>query len=205
MKLLVSGFSPFVRKVLVSAHELGVAPKIETLPMAANPVVRDPALRAHNPLGKIPALILDDGRVLYDSRVICEYLDATFGPRLIPSGGQQRWEVLRRQALADGMLDALLLVRYEGVTRAEAMRSADWVGGQFSKVDDAMAVAEREITALPRHSWPDLGAIATACALGYLDLRFPDRDWRASHPQLAGWYAEFSQRPSMQASAPPPA
>lgn len=205
MKLLVSGFSPFVRKVLVSAHELGVGSKVETLPMAANPVVRDPALRAHNPLGKIPALILDDGRVLYDSRVICEYLDATFGPRLIPSGGQQRWEVLRRQALADGMLDALLLVRYESNTRAEAMRSADWVGGQFSKVDDAMAVAEREITALPRHSWPDLGAIATACALGYLDLRFPDRDWRASHPQLAAWYAEFSQRPSMQASAPPPA
>lgn len=205
MKLLQSGPSPFVRKVLVCAHELGIASKIESVPTTAHPVQRNAALYEHNPLGKVPALLLDEGRVLYDSRVICEYLDATFGPRLVPSGGQQRWDVLRRQALADGILDALLLVRYENLTRAEPMRSGDWIGGQFGKVDAALGVAEREIAALPRHSWPDLGAIATACALGYLDLRFADRDWRRPHPQLAGWYAEFSQRPSMQATTPPPA
>src|SRR5664279_571694 len=113
MKILYSAASPFVRKCLVAAHELGQAGRIELVPAAAHPVNRDPSIVAHNPLGKVPTLITDDGAVLYDSRVICEYLNALGDGGLIPREGPQRWQVLTAQSLADGIMDAAVLTRYE--------------------------------------------------------------------------------------------
>ncbi|MGV7034310.1 glutathione S-transferase [Methylobacterium symbioticum] len=201
MKLLYAQTSPYVRKVLVVAHETGQADAIERVPAAALPTERNPETVAHNPLGKIPTLITAEGAALFDSRVICEYLDArSAGPRLFPAG-EARWDALARQALADGLLDAALLTRYERVMRPEALRWEAWEAGQLAKIAGALDRIEAD---LPRvRDRLDIGTVATACALGYLDFRFPDLGWRAGRPGAAAWYAEFGQRPSMQGTAPP--
>ena len=200
MKLHFSVTSPYARKCMVAAHELGVADRIQRLPSAAHPVNRDATLVAVNPLGKVPTFVTDEGLVLYDSRVICEWLDARFGPRLLPAGGDARWRTLVLQSLADGVLDAALLVRYEDAVRPEALRWADWQAGQMDKIHTALQSLEQAPAQLQGRV--DIGTLALACALGYLDLRFDAWGWRTRYPAVAAWAAGFMQRPSLQASWP---
>ncbi len=201
MKLFFSPASPFVRKCMVIAQEAGIADRIEKLPSAAGPVARDQTIIPSNPLGKVPTLITDDGQVLYDSRVICEYLNDLAGGVLFPAGGQARWQALADQALGDGIMDAALLARYEVALRPEALRWQDWVDGQMSKAHDALAQLEKNVKRLDGRL--DIGVITIACALGYLDFRFASYDWRSTHPGVAAWFKTFNARPSMQATLPP--
>jgi glutathione S-transferase len=187
---------------LVAAHELGLRERIELVPATPSPVNRDAAVVAHNPLGKIPTLITDDGAVLYDSRVICEYLDVLGGGGLLPPAGAARWSALVDQALADGILDAAVLGRYESFARPEPLRWAEWMTGQFAKIDSSLAEFERRAETLGARV--DLGTITLGCALGYLDFRYASRAWRERHPRLARWFEAFGARTSMTATRPPP-
>ena len=198
MKLYFSPFSPYVRKCLVVAHELGLDARITLLPSSAHPVTRDQAIIANNPLGKVPTLLTDDGQALYDSRVICEYLDDLGRGSLFPKTGAARWQALKLHALADGMLDAALLARYEDVARPEAIRWKEWRAGQLDKVETSLAYLESDARALSEHA--DIGMLTIGCALWYLDVRFTELNWRVRYPKVAQWYAAFSQRPSMQAT-----
>lgn len=198
MKILFSPFSPYVRKCLVTAHELGMDGKIALLPSSAHPIQRDASIIGHNPLGKVPTFFTDDGQVLYDSRVICEYLDVQAGGRLIPAAGPARWTTLTLQSLGDGMLDAALLARYEDTARPEAIRWPQWRAGQLDKIETSLAHLDAEPQLLAGRV--DLGTLAVGCALWYLDLRFPDLAWRERHAPSAAWYEDFRQRPSMAAS-----
>ncbi len=195
-----SPMSPFVRKVLVSAAELGI--DVERLASNANPVTRDPMIVALNPLGQVPTFTdaaLDD--VLYDSRVICEYLDAPHG-KLFPAVGEARWRALREQALADGLLNAALMRRYEQVIRPDGLRHAPWDNGQHEKVISALDRFEQWAPGFGERV--DIGTITIACGLAYLDLRFPEENWR-TRTALADWYVRFSARPSMQSTQHPAA
>ena len=202
MKLNYSPTSPYVRKVLVSALELGLAGRIEKVD--SNPWDEADALPATNPLGKVPALTTDDGQVLFDSLVICDYLDGLQPePSLIPREATARTAVLRLHAAADGILDAAVLRLIEGARRPEAYRWPEWDARQKAKVERALDLLEAEAETL---SGPlTLVPIALGCALGYLDFRFPAEDWRAGHPKLAAWYRDFGSRPSMRDTAPPEA
>lgn len=201
MKLFHSPTSPFVRKCLVAVHELGLRQRLELVPGTPHPVNRDAGVVAHNPLGKIPTLIADDGSVFYDSRVICEYLDTIGHGRLVPAEGTARWRALVEQSLADGMTDAAVLVRYENFVRPETLRWADWTRGQLEKVHSGLAELERRAPAFADRI--DVGTIAIGCALGYLDFRYPTLDWRAHSPRTAAWFETFAARPSMVATRPP--
>jgi glutathione S-transferase len=203
MKLFYSATSPFVRKCLVSAHELGLRERLELVPAAAHPVNRDRSVVACNPLGKIPTLVTEEGSVLYDSRVICEYLNSLGDGHLLPKQGPERWAALVDQALADGIMDAAVLTRYEEAVRPESLRWSDWIAGQLDKVGCGLAEIERRKDKLGDRV--DLGTIALGCALGYLDFRFESFGWRAKAPKTAGWFERFSQRGSMSATRPPPA
>ncbi|WP_092008001.1 glutathione S-transferase family protein [Polaromonas sp. OV174] len=199
MKIYFSPFSPYVRKCLVTAHELGLNDRVQLLPSNANPVQRDQQIIAQNPLGKVPTLITDGGAVLYDSRVICEYLNEVGNGGLFPRGGDARWEALTLQALGDGILDGAQIARYEDVARPEALRWPEWRTAQLDKAETSMdhLSTNPNLIALNR---VDIGTLTVACALWYLDLRFGDFNWRARHPAVASWYAEFSKRPSLQAT-----
>lgn len=199
MKLYFSPASPFVRKVMVVAREAGIADSIQSLDSKANPVVTDMEIAVSNPLAQVPSAVLPDGRVLHDSRVICEYLDTVANAGLFPNG-EARWAVLTQQSLADGILDAALLARYERILRPEALRWAEWEDGQLRKIRRSLDQLETEVGVFAGRL--DIGTIATGCALGYLDFRFPDYDWREGHDALASWFAEFDRRPSMQATRP---
>jgi glutathione S-transferase len=202
MKLYYSATSPYVRKCLVAAQELGLREKIEFLPAAPHPVDRDRALVAHNALGKVPTLIIDDGTVIYDSRVICDYLNSLRNGSLVPQGSA-RWEAYRDQALADGMMEAAILVRYENVARPEPLRWKNWIDGQMDKVTCGLAELEQRATSFGQRV--DVGTIATGCALGYLDFRYASLGWRSSYPKLAAWFARFGERESMVITRPPAA
>jgi glutathione S-transferase len=200
MKIYHSPLSPYVRKCMVVALELGLAGRIEIIPGAANPITRDKNIVAKNPLGKVPTLVTDDGVSLYDSRVICEYLNELGQGKFIPASGAARWQVLTDQALGDGILDAALLARYENAMRPEALRWTEWTNGQLEKVHSGLAQIESQAA-----HWGDafdLGKITLGCALGYLDFRFPTLDWRTQYPQAATWFAKFNARASMQATIP---
>ena len=203
MKLYYSATSPFVRKCLVGAQELGLRGKIELVPATPHPVDRDQAVIALNPLGKIPTLIADDGAVLYDSRVICDYLNGLGDGRLVPAQGPRRWAVYRDQALADGIMEAAVLVRYETFARPESLRWKGWIDGQMDKVN--CSLKEIETRAVSLAGRVDLGTIAIGCALGYLDFRFASLSWRRACPQLAEWFAGFGARESMVGTRPPAA
>jgi glutathione S-transferase len=202
VKIFYAAPSPFVRKCLVTAHELGLRERIELAPAAAHPVNRDPQVVARNPLGKIPTLVTDEGVVLFDSRVICEYLNELGGGRLIPATGAVRWRVLADQALADGIMDAAILIRYESAVRPESLRWNDWIGGQMQKVTSGLDEFERRADDLGGRV--DLGTIALGCALGYLDFRFAPLAWRSRYPLVGRWLEAFGRRESMLA-APMPA
>lgn len=198
MKLYYSTSSPFVRKVNVFALETGLDNKIERV--LTNPWVHNAALISDNPLSKVPTLVADDGIVIYDSPVICEYLDSLHsGQKLIPASGATRWITLRLQALADGILDAAVM-RFLERSRDAAQRSAEWDAKQKQVVSHGLIYLNEHATHW-QHTLT-LGQISVACALGYLDFRFADEDWRESSPKLAAWYAEFSQRLSMRSTMP---
>ena len=201
MKIYYSPTSPYVRKCLICAHELGLFDRLELIPANAHPVNRDRDLVAVNPLGKVPALITDDGVVLYDSRVICEYLDSLGDGRLVPTQGAARWNVLTEQALADGILDAAVLTRYETAVRPESLRWGDWVTGQLDKVTCGLATLEPRARGLGDRV--DIGVISLACALGYLDFRHAHLGWREKYPDTAVWYDRFAKRESMLSTRPP--
>lgn len=203
MTLFHNPASPYVRKVMVLLHETGQLNRVVLHASQLSPVSPDATLNQDNPLGKIPALRLDNGQVLYDSRVILDYLDQQHvGNPLIPRDGSARWRRLTLAALADGIMDASVLVRYELALRAPEKHWEQWLDGQRDKIRRALAVLEAEaIAELACHF--DVAAISVACALGYLDFRHPDLEWRQDQPQLAAWYFEVSQRPSMLATRPP--
>lgn len=203
MRLFYSHASPYARKALVVLHEAGLAGKAELIAGSGSPLDDGQAPIAQNPLGKVPALELADGRSLYDSRVICQYLDA-LGQGGLYGQGERRWDCLTLEATADGILDAALLIIYEGRLRPVELHYAPWLDGQWRKVARSLDLIE---TKWLHHLMGeiDIGQIALGCALGYLDLRFDARNWRADHPQLAAWYATFSQRDSMLKTAPPAA
>ncbi|MDE2262775.1 MAG: glutathione S-transferase [Gammaproteobacteria bacterium] len=201
MKLYFNPASPYVRKVRVTAHELGLSDKIELISVSLTPVSPHAGVRSSNPVGKIPALITEEGTALYDSPVICEYLEALAGGnRIFPAAGPVRWTALRRQALADGIMDAAVLTRYEQAVRPKELRWQEWADGQLLKIRTALDALERE----ELQDVFDIGTISVACALGYLDLRFADEGWRKSRPRLAAWAAAIGKRPSLAATAPPP-
>jgi glutathione S-transferase len=201
MKLYYSAASPYVRKVMVTAIEAGIDGRIEPVPIAVMPIKPNAEIAKDNPLMKVPTLVTDDGQVLYDSRVICEYLDSQHaGVRLLPASGPDRWRALRWQAMADGITDAGLLCRYEVVTRAEDKRSAEWTAGQLTKVNQGLDMAENDSALL---SGPiNLGQIALACGIGWLEFRNVAGDIRKTRPKLFQWYEAFCRRPSMQATTP---
>jgi glutathione S-transferase len=182
--------SPFARKVRIAADLLGLAGKIEVRETDLN----DPAdsIRQQNPLGKLPALILDDGTVYYDSRVILEYLDhLAGGGRIIPREPKARFAALTLQALCDGIMDASLLIVYESRYRPAEKAVQAWVDRQAGKVERGMKLLEASPPALT--ALPDVGQIALACMLGYRDLRFGGT-WRKDHPRLLAWHDKFVTR-----------
>jgi glutathione S-transferase len=201
MKLYYSPYSPYVRKVLVAAHEVGLADKIENVACAAHPVTRDRNIIVHNPLGQVPTLLLEDGAMLADSRVICEYLDDLAGGSLFPRSGSARWRVLVDQTIGDGILTAALLSRYEVAARPREKLWQDWFDGQMDKIETAISSIEAAVPTLGDRV--DIGTISFGCAFGYLDLRFPDLGWRDRHSKSADWYARFGARPSMVATQHP--
>lgn len=202
MTLFYSPTSPFVRKVMVLLHETGQLGRVALQEVQLSPTSPSAAVNAQNPAGKIPALLLADGSVLYDSRVILDYLDQQHvGEPLIPPSGSARWRRLSLASLADAILDAAVLMRYESFLRPADKRWPEWLEAQQAKIERALAQLEAEaIAELASHF--DVAAIGVACALGYLDLRQPELGWRQRCPQLAAWYADVSQRPSMRASEP---
>ena len=194
LKLRHSTTSPFVRKVVVTAIETGQDQEIERV----KTVTSDPALGADNPLQKIPAMTLEDGTKLIDSKVICEYLCQRKGGTLIPSGPSRR-PVLARQALCDGILEAAILRRYES-QRPDTLRSIEWDAKQKLKVDQSLAALEREASGFG--DTVDLGTLTAAIMLDYLDFRFDHENWRGKHLNLAKWHKAFSQRPSLKSTLP---
>lgn len=199
IKLYHSPSSPFVRKVLVTAHETGQADRIEIVKCAAHPIDRDRDIVAQNPLGQVPTAVLKDGTVLYDSRVICEYLDwQSTGPKLFPTDPAERWPVLAQQALGDGLLGAALMRRYENAFRPAEFHWDAWDKGQQEKVISCLEAIEAKVSDYGDKI--DIGAVTIACGLSYLDFRLPDFDWRSYYPATASWFERFSERPSMQAT-----
>ncbi len=206
MKLYHALPSPFVRKVRIAAMELGLADDVELLPIAVAPGKENEDYAATgNPLRKIPALELSNGTVLYDSGVICEYLDARAGGgRILPGGGEARWEMLRNHALASGICDAAVLLRYETFLRPEEHRWELWVKDQWGKIDGALSWLEKNPQAAgdAEPEMLNLAQIAIGCALGYLDFRYDERNWRGDYPALAAWFEKVAKRPSFVETAP---
>jgi glutathione S-transferase len=199
MKLHWSPRSPFVRKVMIVAHERGVVDRITCVRTVAAAAKPHAELMKDNPLSKIPTLVLDDGTVLYDSPVICEYLDGLDASRkLFPRSGKARLAALRRQALGDGFLDMMVLLRDELMRAAPSEKHIASTAVRKTAILDSL---EREAEALTRTPF-SIGHIAIGCALSYLDFRFGDDDWRKERLRLANWHAAFSARPSVRATLP---
>ena len=198
MQLKFSPNSPYVRKVMVLAHELGLDGRIEKQPVAQSPYTPDLEVGRLNPLGKVPVLVTDDGMVLFDSTVACEYLSTLAGDsRWFPAPGPARWEALRSNAVAGGLLEAAQLCRME-LARPAEVRYPPWLEAQTRKIEQALHFLES-------HSpmQEDIGAIAVACALGWLDFRWPDLEWRVGKPKLEDWFETFSRRTSFARTAHP--
>lgn len=200
MKLYHSAHSPYVRKVVIAATVLGLLDRIELVPAKGNVMARDPQFRAVNPSGQIPALLTDDGEALFDSPVICEYLDDLARGSLLGTGAL-RWRNLRDQALGDTMLDAALHTRYEVALRPEPLRWGDWQAAWSGKITDTMAMIEGRAASLDGRM--DIGVISIFCALAYIDARLSDvLPWRGDRPGLARWFDAFAKHPKVAPSDP---
>lgn len=200
MTLHQSPTSPYVRKVMVLLHEAGALDSVRLSFASGSPVDPGSIPLGANPLGKIPALERDDGCTLYDSRVICRYLDDRAGGKLYPAK-PRLWETLTLEATADGMIEAAILMVYEARLRPEAIRFEDWVEGQWAKVARALDAIEARWMA--HLNGPlDMGQIAVGVALFYLDFRHGARNWRTGRPALAAWYEQFAARDSMKMTEP---
>jgi glutathione S-transferase len=201
MKLHWSSRSPFVRKVMVFAHEVGIAGRIEKVRTQVAMTQPNRELMVHNPLGKIPTLIAEDGSVLFDSTVICEYFDSLHKkPKLFPKSPARRWQALRWHALGDNMLDTLVLWRNECL-RPLAQQSPETIVGFLVKTQTALDALEKEAPELAKAPF-GIGHVAIGVALGYIDFRFPDLKWRDKRGRIAAWYQSFARRPSARATAP---
>ena len=202
VKLYHTTTSPFVRKVLVAAHELGLADRIELAFLRPVPTRADPELSKVNPLNKIPALVLDDGSVLYDSSVIVEYLSslAWDGARVLPSSGPERLRVRRLEALCDGILEAGILVFYEKATRPESHWWLPWLDGQSEKARQGLDALELEVAGFGEAF--DLAQVCAALTFGWLEFRNPLGDVRAGRPALTAWYDSVRDRSSLVATEP---
>jgi glutathione S-transferase len=192
MKIHATITSPFARKVLVTAHETGQYDRLEWI--ATNPHA-DEYLRTDNPLCKIPTLLVDGQLPLFDSRVVCEYLDSLHGgPKLFPAEASLRWAALRLQALGDGILDANVSRRNETI-RPRNEQSQAWIGRQRLAVGSAISWLNKRVALLDGPI--TIGSITVGCALGYFEVRFPQDDWRTGNNDVSSWYDEFASRPSM--------
>lgn len=203
MKLLYAAPSPYSRKVRILARELGLADRIQEVVVVTTPVAPAAVVSAANPLSKIPTLLLDDGSTLYDSRVICEYLEYLAwdaGNAAAPKQGSARFAALRRQALADGLLDAALLHRYETVLRPKELHWSGWLGAQLGKVHEALESLASDLPAVETVLTVDAAAVASA--LGWLEFRMPELAWKHRHPTLSEFYEEVLGRPAMRATLP---
>ncbi len=198
-KALVSPASPFARKVRVMVQECGLTGEVALQDVSSTALNSDPVLVAANPLGKLPALLQPDGTLICDSRVICRYLNELGGTDLYPA--TRIWKVLTLEALADGIMEACVLMTYEHRLRPAEIVFADWVEAQWGKAARTLDVIEAEW--MEELEGPLTAAqVALGCALGYLDLRHDARGWRADHPKLAAWAEGFLARPAMAATAP---
>ena len=204
MRLYFTETSPFARKVRVVAHELGLADRNETVFLRPSPVKTDPELSRANPLSKIPALILDDGSALYDSPVICEYLEAIAReagrPGVLPRSGAARWKVLRIAALCDGILDAAILVFYERAQRPKELHWQPWIDGHTEKTLQGLDALEQEV----RSFGPDvdLAQVGVAITVAWLEFRNAVGDVRTGRPELSRFCDAFGARASMQSTLP---
>jgi glutathione S-transferase len=198
LQLYGAGASPFVRKARVLLAEARIE-DVAYVEVSASPMGGEGRVNAANPLGKIPSLVRDNGPTIYDSNVICRFLDAHAGGNFYPEA--RLWEVLTLEATADGIMEAAVGVIYEKRFRPEALWWPEWHEAQWVKIDRALDAIER--TWLSHLEGPvHMGQIAVACALGYLDLRYPERDWRKGRPGLTAWEATFAARPSMTSTSP---
>lgn len=185
---------------MVLLHESGATGRVELVPVAGTPLQPGSLPVDRNPLGKIPALERDDGPTLYDSRVICRYLDDLLQAGLYPPA-PHLWDTLVLEATADGIADAAVLIRYEEFLRPAELHHPEWLDAQWAKITRALETVESRW--MSHLAGPlDMGQIALGCALGYLDFRHGHRNWAANCPVLAAWWAEFSRRPAMQATRP---
>jgi glutathione S-transferase len=201
MKLHWSPRSPYARKVMAFAHEAGVAGRIELVRTLVSMTAPNRELMRVNPLAKIPTLITDDGMVLFDSSVICEYLDTlNGGAKLFPADPAGRWPALRWQALGNNMLDNLVPWRNERL-RPQAQQSPETIAGFELKIRNAVGALDAEAAALGKAAL-GIGHVTIAVALGYIDFRFSDLGWRGGKPRITAWYEAFAKRPSMQATLP---
>ncbi|MDR3447704.1 MULTISPECIES: glutathione S-transferase family protein [unclassified Dyella] len=197
MKLHYQSHSPYARKVLVFAHEAGLADRIDVIHQETSPVQRNDEVFALNPLGKVPVLVCDDGTVLFESSVICEYLDDLHdGSRLIPSTPSRRFPALLHQAVAQGLADAGIAARWESERRPEALRWPPLLEGHLQKVIAACDYLEDHV---PHNEQVDIGDIALATALSWIAFRRV-HDFQPGRPRLSAWYQRFCARPSMIAT-----
>ncbi len=199
LQLIHSPASPFVRKVRVTLAETDQATDVDLVRVHTTALSTADEAAAANPLGKIPALVRPDGPAIYDSRVICRYLAARGNADLYPE--ERLWEVLTLEATADGMLESAVLMVYEKRLRPADIVFDDWLEAQWGKVAGALdALNDRWMSHL--HGPLDIGQIAVGCALGYLDFRHGERDWRKGRDALTAWYEGFAQRDSMATTVP---
>lgn len=199
MKLIYSAASPYARKVVVLAHEIGIADKIELLDFRSPRVTGNPEIKTANPLGKFPALILEDGSAVFDSRVICTFLDAHFKGGMYPESDP--WGTMTLEAMAEGIMDASVLLSYERRKRPPELRDAERCNDLWAKISDAAAALnERFLYKLQGPT--NMAHIAVGCSLGFLDFRHSEYDWRAGNSNIADWYQSFSTRPSMVETTP---
>jgi len=204
MKLTFSPASPFARKVRIAAIELGLIDKIEFIPTAVVPGTPNDDYSKIHPLKKLPVLILDNGDIVVDSYVIVEYLDELAGGgKLIPASGPMRWKVKTEHSLLQGMLDSMLLCRYETMVRPEPLRWKAWADDHWHRAWLGMARFDQQPDLISRPF--DIGMIGLTCVLGYADFRFADCGWRKAYPKLDAFYQKILERPSVKVSMPPPA
>jgi glutathione S-transferase len=204
MKLTYSPASPFARKVRIAAIELGLIDRIEFTSATVVPGQLNEEYSQINPVKKLPALILDNGELIVDSYVIVEYLDELAGGgKLVPASGEVRWKVKSDHSMLQGMLDSMLLCRYERMVRPQELRWRAWSDDHWNRAWTGMARFEKQADMLSRPL--DISQIALVCVLGYADFRFPDCGWRTAYPKLDAFHEKMLTRPSVKISLPPPA